>query len=544
MALLQEQSWLRGPARVAAAGAVVKLTKRKRMLTLTAAFAAPSLEDDVSHPFQGAVFTFTQPNGERIKVRGWGDQNSAVFETLDGFTVVRNPQTGFYEIAKRASDGVSLEPSGHRPGFALVSALGIPPGLRPSVAAAPTQFPETTLTGLTRWQQRSDQAKAVLRAVMNSNDGPEAAPPQRQTVGTFIGLCLPIQFPDVPSAITADEISDFCNKPGYNGFGNNGSVRDYYLANSIGKCDYSTLIAPMFTAANPRDHYTDPSQRFGIRAQELIHEALVHHVGAGFDFTRLTADQSSFVFAINVFYAGEVVNNWREGLWPHAHFLPDQVVLAPGKIAHDYQITALGNELQLGTYCHENGHMLCDFPDLYDTDGDSAGIGRYCLMSNGGQADPHNPIQIGAYLKFKAGWAGAITTLTGGLNATAEAAGNHFFLLRKDPAEYYIVENRNKLDRDAALPSSGLAIWHVDELGSNRNQQGQPNLHYECALIQADGRMDLEQNANQGDATDLFDKATTFSGNWWDKQSTGVSIGILGDPGPSVAFKVDDSPMS
>ena len=117
----------------------------------------------------------------------------------------------------------------------------------------------------------------------------------------------------------------------------------------------------------PARPLSDPSiLPFGRRAQELIHEALAHHKSNGFDFSGLTANSSRFVFAINIFYAGDVVNNWSEGLWPHAHFLGSPVTLAPGKVARDYQITALGEQLLLGTYCHENGHMLCDFPDLYD----------------------------------------------------------------------------------------------------------------------------------------------------------------------------------
>jgi M6 family metalloprotease-like protein len=496
----------------------------------------------MSHPFFGAEFTFTQPNGEKLKVRGWGDQSSARFETLDGYTVVRNPVNGYFEIAARTGDG-RLEASGHRAGVARTAFAGIEPGLRASPTHPHQQFHSSALTGKTRWQQRNEQAKATLRA-RTTAAGPLAAPPQRETVGTFVGLCLPIQFPDISTDLTSAQISDFCNKPGYNDFGNNGSVRDYYLANSVGKCDYSTVVAPIYTANHRRDHYTDRSVPYGQRAQELIQEALAHHKANGFDFTPLSADASHFIYAINIFYAGEIENNWAEGLWPHSSALDSPVTLAPGKIAHDYQITALGDELELGTYCHENGHMLCDFPDLYDYGHDSFGVGKYCLMCAGNHADPRNPVQIGAYLKFKAGWAGSITSLANGLHAQATADGNHFFLLRKGLAEYFIVENRQKAGRDAALPDTGLAIWHVDELGNNEHQQDDPILHYECALIQADGRKDLENNSNQGDVDDLFGPGKTFVGRWWDRKSIGISIANVGAPGPSVTFDVSGVPMS
>lgn len=491
----------------------------------------------MSHPFFGEEFTFTQPNGEQLKVRGWGDQYSARFETLDGFTVVRNPANGYYEYAERSDTGLDLKASGHRPGVASPESLGIESGLRRSAPAARLQSATSPLVGKTRWQQRNEEARAVVRASAEGR-GLMPAPPQRQTVGTFVGLCLPVRFPDVATSITPSQIEEFCNKPGYSGFGNKGSVRDYFLANSIGKCDYSTVVAPMYTAKHPRDHYTDRTIPYGQRAQELIAEALAHHMGNGFDFSRLTADERSFVYATNVFYAGEVVNNWSEGLWPHAHFLANPITVAPDKIAHDYQITALGSELRLGTYCHENGHMLCDYPDLYDYDSDSFGVGKFCLMCAGNHADQRNPVQIGAYLKFRSGWAGTVTDLASGLDAKAKADGNHFFVRRKSPREYYILENRHKSGRDAALPSSGLAIWHVDELGNNRFQQDDPIQHYECALIQADGRKDLERHINQGDETDLFSNGTEFTGTWWDRTSIGLTIHAVGPAGASVAFKV------
>ncbi len=491
----------------------------------------------MSHPFFGEVFTFTQPDGEQIKLRGWGDQYSARFETLDGYPVVRNPGSGFYEYALKSEDGTAVRASGTRPGAASPEAAGIEPRQRGAISPPDYPASKSTLVGETRWQQRREEARrALLMSVEFA--GPLRAPPARQTVGTFVGLCLPVQFNDVAIQTTATQIEEFCNQPGYNGFANNGSVRDYFLANSIGKCDYSTIVAPVYTAKHKRDYYTDPKITYSQRAQELIAEALSHHMKNGLDFSRLTADERSFIYAVNVYYAGDVVNNWSEGLWPHAHFLANPITVAPGKIAHDYQITAIGSELRLGTYCHENGHMLCDFPDLYDYDSDSAGVGKFCLMCAGNHADQHNPVQVGAYLKFRAGWAGSLTTLSTGLTASASAAGNQFFVQRKSPNEYFIIENRNKVGRDAALPDSGLAIWHVDELGNNRYQEDDVSRHYECALIQADGRKDLEHNVNQGDATDLYSDGAEFTGTWWDRTPTGLSIHSVGAAGPAVAFEV------
>ena len=48
----------------------------------------------MSIPFMNQEFTFTQPDGIKLKVRGSGNQHQATFTTLDGYTVVRDPATG------------------------------------------------------------------------------------------------------------------------------------------------------------------------------------------------------------------------------------------------------------------------------------------------------------------------------------------------------------------------------------------------------------------------------------------------------------------
>lgn len=183
----------------------------------------------------------------------------------------------------------------------------------------------------------------------------------------------------------------------------------------------------------------------------------------GFDFSQITVDNEGYIYALNVFYAGICSNNWTEGLWPHSSRLLERYELCPRKFAYDYQITNMGNELTLATFCHENGHMICSFPDLYDYGAESNGAGYFCLMS-GGNVDQKNPTQLSAYLKYKSGWGKRVTPIVRVMRATIEAGENDFYIYAKNQAEYFIIENRNNTGRDRALPSSGLAIWHVDEL--------------------------------------------------------------------------------
>jgi len=498
----------------------------------------------MASPFIGKTFEFTQPDGSQFQVHGWGDQHYAVFETLDGYTVVKNPTTGFYEIAQVSSDGSMLEPVPGPQGNLDGVRAAVPPALRINRDAARAQGMEGAMRlGGRRCDRRREERKNLMRAA-RALAGPVLAPPQRATVGDFVGLCLLIEFPDEPGAISRDAVEMFCNQQGYTGFGNNGSVSDYFRDNSIDRCHYTNIVADYYRAQHPKSHYTDPSIQQGIRARQLILEALTHLQANNFDFTPLTADGGGFVYAMNVYYAGEVVNNWAEGLWPHAWHLANPVQVAPGKSVFDYQFTDMSQQLTLGTFCHENGHMLCDYPDLYDYGSESGGAGAYCLMCAGGNINERNPTHISAYLKRLSGWANSVTPIQHNRTVALRAGENAFAMFAKNTGEYFMIENRAKSGRDESLPDEGLAIWHVDEDGNNSNEQMTPSQHYELSLEQADGQFRLESSRSIGDSTDLFGQAnkrfansTTPSSKWWDGTVSNMDVFDISAPGPEMTFK-------
>lgn len=496
------------------------------------------------YPFYNKEFEFTQPDGTQIKLRGWGNQNYAVFETLDGFTVVKDQVTGFYVYAKLSADESFLEPTGIRIGLVDPAVLGIKKHIRISEDAAKTKARMAfhKMAATTRWEQRRQKAKQAKRMAMVSF-GILPAPPKKETTGDYVGLCILIQFPDVPGTISQSEVDKFCNEQGYTGFGNAGSVHDYFSDVSGGKLNYTNIVTEYYTAKNPRAYYTNESIPQGIRARELILEALNDLKSNGFDFSGLSTDNDGFIYALNIFYAGPVVNRWAQGLWPHSWALNAPFDVGPGRKFFDYQFTNMGSELTLGTFCHENGHMICDFPDLYDYGNESNGVGNYCLMCYGG-SDEKNPVYVNAYLKYKAGWAKNVTPLTAGIYI-AKAETNEFFIFTKTPAEYYIIEARYKENRDISLPSSGLAIWHIDELGDNEFEDMTSGRHYECSIIQADNRFDLERGINTGDVSDLFNSntsskfgdSTSPNSRWWDGTPSGLEIIDIGNEGREITFK-------
>lgn len=490
-------------------------------------------------PFSGKQMTLFQPDGTEVEARGWGNQFEAVFETLGGYTIVSHPQTGFLHYATLSEDKTTLLAAGPRVGSVDEGTLNMPRHLRTTGDAAVDRAlaAGAALGPPPRWQERRRERRA---AAVADAAGPAAAPPQPTAVGDIVGLCLLIQFPDVAGTISQAEVTNFCNQVGYSGFGNNGSVYDYFLAVSDGKLRYRNLVTAYYTAQHNRSYYTDPTISYGMRAQELAREALSSL--AGVDVNQLSADSAGNVYALNIFYAGPRVNNWAQGLWPHQSSLFPTFAAAPGKQFRDYQITDMASQLTLGTFCHENGHMVCDFPDLYDYGSQSNGVGDYCLMCNGGAET--NPTEVSAYLKYEAGWTTKLTTLTPGATVSVAAGSNDFVLYPRTANEYFIIENRQQAQRDATLPDSGLLIWHVDEFGTNSNEQMTPTAHYELSLEQADGRFDLEHRANLGDSSDLFGGpaarrfgiATAPNSRWWDGTPSGLEIVDVSAPGATMTI--------
>jgi M6 family metalloprotease-like protein len=503
----------------------------------------------MSVPFNGRLIDFAQPDGTLVKVRAYGNNRIASFESEDGYAVGVDPQSGYLGYLEGGLEGAAPRPSGIRLGSGDPTLSGALASARPEGSAAPAAA--SSRAGLdtpSRWEIRRQELRQALEGLESISPELRPAPPERRTVGTFFGLCVPVQFPDVPASISRDEIEAFCNKPGYNGYGNNGSVRDYFRDVSAGRVDYSNVVTPYYTTKNLRSYYTDPSVTYPFRAQELIREVLNHLKSQGFDASKLTVDADGYVFALNVFYAGRRVNAWSKGLWPHQYTLNQPIDLGAGRKMADYQITDIGTELTLGTFCHENGHMLCDFPDLYDYAQDNVqgnGVGAYCLMCAGANASEKNPTDISAYLKYKAGWVQA-SELTDGTTVSAVAGSNQCFIRARNPREYFLIENRQATGRDAALPASGLAVWHVDELGDNENQQMTSTLHYECSIEQADNSFDLERGRGQGDPADLFHAGnkssfgdtTTPNSRWWDGSASGLELSAIGPLGAAMSLTV------
>ncbi|MDX9973276.1 MAG: M6 family metalloprotease domain-containing protein, partial [FCB group bacterium] len=478
-------------------------------------------------PVFGKEYTLYQPDGAPVQVRIWGDEFYQHIESLDGYTLIPDPRTREICYAKPTADRSDIESTGLRVGAKGLLKLGITPHIRPARKVIEAQVAE---------------ARASIAGPLKSAGGPKAAP----TTGPVAGICIIVDFSDSPGTITRTEVNNFCNQEGYTGYGNNGSVRDYYLSVSGNLLNYTNYVHTFsgpggyFRAPKPKSYYDDPSVPQGTRAVELITAAL-NAMNGTVNFAQYDGDGDGYVDAVNCFYAGYRTSEWATGLWPHQGGMTWH---ADGVTVNAYQITDMSDELTIATFCHENGHLVMDWPDLYDYDFDSNGVGNFCLMGYGGAEK--NPVQPCAPLKIQANW-GTTVNLIGGQNGLSSTAGSNVFYRFDNPnnaAESFLVENRQTTGRDASLPDSGLAIWHVDTDGSNDWNEQLPTRHYLVTLVQADGEWHLEHDMNYGDANDLwgtpyksaFGATSNPNSNWWSGMPSDFELSNISAPGATMTF--------
>jgi immune inhibitor A len=292
---------------------------------------------------------------------------------------------------------------------------------------------------------------------------------------------------------------------------NSNSMTSFYKDLSYGKLAVTGQVTPWIRAAHPYSFYTagqsGTGNSFPNNTPGLLQEALQAFCAggslAGFD---LNGD--GFVDGLFLIHAGGGAEaepdpvKRRDMIWSHKWTLPS-VFTNSGIKAFAY-FTA-PEDGKLGVFSHEFGHFL-GLPDLYDTSYRSSGIGDWCLMAGGSwNGGGDMPARMSAWCLSTLGWIKprnikSASSLTLETLEKDKKACCRLWTAGKLTKEYFLIENRQKKGRDAKLPGKGLTIWHIDESQSDNTNP----LAYKVALVQADGKRQLELGQNQGDAGDLF----------------------------------------
>ncbi len=333
-----------------------------------------------------------------------------------------------------------------------------------------------------------------------------------------------------------------------------GSVNNFYREVSYDGLSIVSAVYPSAIgwtrAAQTYAYYVNNNNALGTypqNSQKLVEE-LVDSLDATIDFSLYDNDSDGYVDGLIIIHsgAGAEFTGLNTDIWSHkwgiTPRLKDGVYISTYSINPEYW--SAPGDITLGVYCHELGHIL-GLPDLYDTDYTSKGVGRWSLMAGGSWngVNGNSPAHFDAWSRIFLGFVTPTVPVSDQSGVTiAQVETNpsiyKLWTLGAPTTEYFLVENRQLVGYDSQIPSSGLLIWHVDEIKTNNDSEWWPGSgltgHYKVALEQADSLWELEKNLDNGDTGDPFPGISTnrsFLGssnpNSYAYSGTGTSVSVV-----------------
>ena len=296
--------------------------------------------------------------------------------------------------------------------------------------------------------------------------------------GVKKGIVILMQFKDTKFQIgnNKEKYNDILNKEDYDESPFQGSVADYFKAQSGGVFELQFDVVGPYTATREYSYYgTNDENGYDLHPDEFVIEA-VQAADSEVDFRDYDWDGDGEADQVFVVYAGkgEATSGVVNTIWPHMYMLSktDMAIELDSTIIDTYacsnEIDRLGNIEGIGTFCHEFSHCL-GYPDFYDTIyGGHFGMSSWDLMDSGSyNGNGFLPAGFSAYEKWMAGWLtptelGQQGVTVKGLKAISEGGGAYVIYNDGHRDEYYILENRQKSGWDAGLPGKGMMITHVD----------------------------------------------------------------------------------
>jgi len=415
--------------------------------------------------------------------------------------------------------------------IALIFLLGLfMVGTESSNACSPTPEAIEKWKAEGRWEMIQDQwrdsrAQGISMGAKHSPfkqrfHGSPLALGSDDAVDTLYGIVILVDFPDHPytggyaaepaefdSLLFSNRDTDVITNP-------TGSMTDFFLENSYGKLLVKGDIYGWYTM--PQDYSTYVSDDNGLSGGRTVAKVAVEYAKmiGGADFSKYDNNNDGHCDAVIIVHAGPGAETGAYGIWSHQGSIWPEMRY-DGVTISDFSMNPEeanqgGSMIPIGVFCHEFGHIL-GLPDLYDTNdtgSTSAGIGRWSTMASGNwNGNSRTPAQFDAWSKIGLGWV-TPTTVTENMSQVEIPAAEYDPVVYKltnfvsdASREYWLVENRQIMGFDGAIPGSGLCIYHIDENAPGNRNEGR----YMVAVEQADGEDQLGFTANNfGDGGDLW----------------------------------------
>jgi M6 family metalloprotease-like protein len=469
-----------------------------------------------------------QPGGDTLRCFASGDEFYNWLHDASGYTIMRNPLTGFYEYATLSQGKVVC--TGAVAGRVDPLSLGIPRN-----AIAPPE------------ERQRLRAKALARV---------SAPSSAPTTGTIQNLVVFVRFSDQTEF--ADPLSTYTEL--FNGTSpSSTSLLAYYREVSYNQLSINSTFYPIpsgggiisYQDVHTRDYYlpydanTNPGgyQSAGKEGREdsLLLRAVNAVKSQVPDALNIDSNGDGFIDNICFIIEGPV-SAWADLLWPHRGSLPGGIIKGKSTGSYNFDVQGFIAIEQSSVICHEMFHTL-GAPDLYHYSYDGfEPVGDWDLMAY--NAIP--PQHMGAYMKFRYGhWISSIPEITSTGSYTLQpltSATNNCYRIPslQSATEYYVLEYRRRSGSfESSLSGDGLLVYRintaVDGIGDASGPPDEVYIYRTGGTSTVNGDYTTANMSVEAGRTQLNDQTdpSAFLSNG---SPGGLNIGSIGHAVGSISF--------
>lgn len=441
------------------------------LLSLILAFFSSS--EIYSSPAYPKVITFVQPDGTKVKLTLYGDEDLRWAVTEDGYTLIADEE-GYFTYAEKDSKGnlVASKIRATQPEKRSETAKIMLGKVGKGIGFSELQIETSVKSKAARYQSMkfiNDTEFAKGRKVASASQKIEGVRKQ---------LLLLVDFPDKPFSLTKNDFDKIMNaEHNVNESARDASVRDYYREASFGQLDLQTVVMGVYRMQHPLAYYGGNGDQ---NAKEMVLEALAQ-ANESIDFSQFDNDGDGTVDGVHVIYAGygEEAGGGSDCIWAHSSGI---YATYDGVNFNRYSCSPelRGNNgkkiTSIGVICHEIGHVLGTM-DFYDTDyaigGQYGGTGTWDLMGSGSwNGDGDSPAMLNPYTTiYDFGWSEVIeVNSSASIELKARSRGQYVRINTATKGEYFLIENRQNVGFDRTHIGHGLIIYRAtDDLSKRWN---------------------------------------------------------------------------
>ena len=468
-----------------------------------------------SIPALDRSWTITQPDGSSLEVKKFGNEHFHYTGTADGYPIRKDHKGAFNYIDENGNLTEIQATQDHSKDSeknfrSKHSKESIWKSLRKKHKESTSAIPENASMAPFMG------AASTTGNTVTGSAGPSKLPaiPKNFLIGEKKALIILVQFKDT-KFISDDPQAEFdriFNEEGYASDNSFGSVRDYFVQNSMGRFRPSfDVVGPITLSGNNYRTYGNYAQDGARRAVTEAFDSLIKQ--NTIDLSQYDNDGDRYIDFIHMIYAGFGAHDSDQdsAIWPHKWILARNKTIISRKLyaatyacsaerdGFSYMINRNSKKLAgVGNVLHEFSHMM-GLPDLYPTNGDTTLYTptNWSIMDAGAYNSTNyygpvatSPPYYSAFERMSLGWLTPDDLYNNGSVKLASIDNNVALRLQNpsNPDEFFLMEQRSDSRWDSALPNHGMLIWHIDYKRSSWDSAAVNNTtHMHVDIEEADG---------------------------------------------------------